>query len=65
MDRVKAMDGMWVTTMEKIAQHTRDTVQDIHTHARIAVPEFPDTGARFTPATVRHPQGTAPRPGRI
>ena len=63
MERVKSMDGMWVTTMEKIAQRTRDSVEEIHTHARIAVPGFPDTGARFTPATVRQPQGAPARHG--
>ena len=62
IDRVKSMDGMWVTTLEKIAQHTRDSVQDIHTHARLAVPEFPDTGARFTPAAIR--QANEAVPGR-
>ena len=57
------MDGMWVTTLEKIAQHTRDSVEEIHTHARIAVPGFPDTGAQFTPADVRQPQGATARRG--
>ena len=56
ISRVKAMDGMWVTTLEKIAQHTRDTVTEVHTHARIEVPGFPDAGARFTPAQVRQPE---------
>jgi hypothetical protein len=37
--------GDSVTTMEDIAKHTCDSVQEIHTHARIAVPEFPATGA--------------------
>jgi hypothetical protein len=49
--------------MEKIAQHTRDSVEEIHTHARIAVPGFPDTGAQFTPADVRQPQGATARRG--
>ena len=53
---------MWVTTMEKIAQHTRDSVEEIHTHARIAVPGFPDTGAQFTPAATV--QRGRCRPGR-
>ena len=53
ISRVKAMDGMWVTTMAKIAEHTRDTVTEVHSHARIEVPGFPDAGARFTPAQVR------------
>ena len=33
IDRVKAMDGMWVTTMEKIAEHTRDSVRSPHPRA--------------------------------
>lgn len=47
------MDGMWVTTMEEIAEHTRRTVEEVRTHARIEVPSFPDTGGRLTPAAVR------------
>ncbi|MNR67148.1 hypothetical protein D3C85_1909960 [compost metagenome] len=47
------MDGMWVATMEEIAEHTRRTVHEVHTHARIQVPSFPDTGAKFTPSVVR------------
>jgi hypothetical protein len=39
--------------MAKIAEHTRDTVTEVHSHARIEVPGFPDAGARFTPAQVR------------
>ena len=58
IERVKAMDGMWVTTMEEIAEHTRRTVTAVHEHARIEVPSFPDTGAAFTPATVRESKPT-------
>ena len=46
------MDGMWVTTMERIAEHTRATVNEIHTHGRITVPTFPGAGAAFEPARV-------------
>ena len=53
MERVKAMDGMWVTTMENIARHTKATVTEVHTHARIEVPVFPGAGAQFKPAVVR------------
>jgi peptidoglycan-N-acetylglucosamine deacetylase len=53
ISRVKGMDGMWVTTLAGIAEHTRDTVTEVHSHARIEVPAFPDAGARFTPAQVR------------
>ncbi|MET3175059.1 UNVERIFIED_ORG: hypothetical protein ABIB52_002921 [Arthrobacter sp. UYCu721] len=38
IERVKCMDGMWVTTMEEIAEHARRTVEEVHTHARIEVP---------------------------
>jgi hypothetical protein len=66
MERVKGMDGMWVATMEEIAEHTRRTVQEVHTHARIEVPSFPDTGAKFTPAAVRESGQPPPAepPGR-
>ncbi len=47
---------MWVTTMAKIAEHTRDTVTEVHSHARIEVPAFPDAGARFTPAGISQAQ---------
>jgi peptidoglycan-N-acetylglucosamine deacetylase len=53
MERVKAMDGMWVATMEQIARHTKATVSEVHTHARIEVPVFPGAGAHFQPAGVR------------
>jgi peptidoglycan-N-acetylglucosamine deacetylase len=59
IERVKGMDGMWVTTLEQIAEHTKATVSEVHTHARIEVPSFPDTGARFTPAAVRESRPAA------
>ncbi|MFC9335732.1 polysaccharide deacetylase [Arthrobacter sp. NPDC057009] len=55
IERVKGMDGMWVTTLEQIAEHTAATVADIHTHARIEVPLAPGFGARFKPGQVRVP----------
>ncbi|MET4620984.1 peptidoglycan/xylan/chitin deacetylase (PgdA/CDA1 family) [Arthrobacter sp. 2762] len=55
IERVKDLEGMWVTTLAEIAQHTKDTVQEIHTHARIDVPLFPGAGASFRPAQVRVP----------
>lgn len=55
MEQVKDLDGMWVTTLAEIAQHTKDTVQEIHTHARIDVPLFPGAGASFRPAQVKIP----------
>ena len=55
IERVKGLEGMWVTTLAEIAQHTKDTVQEIHTHARIDVPLFPGAGASFRPAQVQVP----------
>ena len=55
IERVKGLEGMWVTTLAEIAQHTKDAVQEIHTHARIDVPLFPGAGASFRPAQVRVP----------
>ena len=55
IERVKDLDGMWVTTLADIAQHTKDTVQEIHTHARIDIPLFPGAGASFRPAQVHVP----------
>ena len=56
IERVKDLDGMWVTTLAEIAGHTASTVQEIHTHARIDVPMFPGAGASFRPAQVRNPE---------
>ena len=55
IERVKAMDGMWVTTLEQIAEHTKATVSEVHTHARIEVPAAPGYGARFKPGQVQVP----------
>ncbi|APX02945.1 polysaccharide deacetylase family protein [Arthrobacter sp. QXT-31] len=55
IERVKGMDGMWVTTLEQIAEHTAATVADVHTHARIEVPVAPGFGARFKPGQVQVP----------
>ncbi|WP_314324972.1 polysaccharide deacetylase [Paenarthrobacter ilicis] len=57
IERVKDLDGMWVTTLARIAKHTKDTVHQIHTHARIDVPLFPGAGASFRPAQVTTPAG--------
>jgi peptidoglycan/xylan/chitin deacetylase (PgdA/CDA1 family) len=55
IERVKGMDGMWVTTLEQIAEHTKATVSEVHTHARIEVPAAPGYGARFVPGRVQVP----------
>lgn len=62
MDRVKSLDGMWVTTMAEIAEYARQSVEEIHSHARIAVPGFPDTGARCTGAWPRRSARVKLRP---
>jgi hypothetical protein len=55
IERVMGMDGMWVTTLEQIAEHTKATVAEVHTHARIEVPTAPGYGARFKPGQVQVP----------
>ncbi|UKA53384.1 polysaccharide deacetylase [Arthrobacter sp. FW305-BF8] len=55
IERVKGMDGMWVATLEQIAEHTKATVGEVHTHARIDVPAAPGYGARFKPGHVQVP----------
>ena len=55
IERVKGMDGIWVTTLEQIAEHTKATVAEVQTHARIDVPVAPGFGARFTPRQVQVP----------
>ncbi|MFJ4026783.1 polysaccharide deacetylase [Paenarthrobacter sp. NPDC089989] len=55
IERVKGLDGMWVTTLAEIAAHTKASVQEIHTLARIDVPLFPGAGATFRPAQVKVP----------
>ncbi|WP_284975009.1 polysaccharide deacetylase [Arthrobacter sp. efr-133-TYG-104] len=55
IERVKDLEGMWVTTLAAIAGHTKSTVQEVHTHARIDVPLFPGAGATFRPAQVSAP----------
>jgi len=55
IERVKGMDGMWVTTLEQIAEHTKATVSEVHTHARIDVPTYPGAGARFKSGQVQVP----------
>ncbi len=42
IEGVKALDGMWVTTLEEIAMHAAQVVTEVRTHARYDVPTFPD-----------------------
>jgi peptidoglycan/xylan/chitin deacetylase (PgdA/CDA1 family) len=43
IEAVKALDGMWVTTLAQIAEHAARTCTDVHTHPRFEVPSFPDS----------------------
>ena len=42
IEGVKALDGMWVTTLEEIARHAADVTTEVRTHTRYEVPSFPD-----------------------
>lgn len=42
IEGVKALDGMWVTTLAQIAQHAATVCHDVYTHPRLSVPSFPD-----------------------
>lgn len=57
IERVKGLDGMWVTTLAEIARHTKDTIREVHSHARIDIPLFPGAGATFRPAEIKVPTG--------
>jgi peptidoglycan/xylan/chitin deacetylase (PgdA/CDA1 family) len=43
IEGVKALDGMWVTTLEEIARHAASVVTETRTHVRYEVPGFPDS----------------------
>ena len=42
IEGVKALDGMWVTTLEEIARHAATVTTEVRTHTRYDVPAFPD-----------------------
>lgn len=42
VEEVKGLEGMWVTTLAEIAEHTARTTTDIRVHDRYVVPAFPD-----------------------
>jgi len=42
IEGVKALDGMWVTTLEDIARHAAQVTTEVRTHARYDVQAFPD-----------------------
>lgn len=50
IETVKAMDGMWVTTLAEIAAHAERTCTETVVHTRFDVPAFPDVQIRRTPA---------------
>jgi hypothetical protein len=49
VENVKAMDGMWVTTLADIAAHAQRTCTETFVHTRFEVPTFPDVDVRPTP----------------
>ena len=49
IENVKAMDGMWVTTLADIAAHAQSTCTQTFLHTRFEVPTFPDVDIRPTP----------------
>ncbi len=57
IERVSGLDGMWVTTLAEIAEHTARTVTEVHTHARVDIAAFPETGVVMTAASRRRPAG--------
>jgi peptidoglycan/xylan/chitin deacetylase (PgdA/CDA1 family) len=42
IETVKAMDGMWVTTLGEIAEHADSVCRETVTHTRFDIPTFPD-----------------------
>lgn len=38
IERVKSLDGVWITTLEQIAEHARTVVTDVHRHQRLPDP---------------------------
>lgn len=56
IENVKAMDGMWVTTLGDIAAHAQRVCTEPFAHTRFEVPTFPDVQIRQispAPVTVR------------
>ncbi len=56
IENVKAMDGMWVTTLADIAAHAQRVCTEPFVHTRFEIPTFPDVQLRRTspaPETVR------------
>lgn len=53
IERVKALDGMWVTTLAEIAEFARANCVDTVVHTRFEVPTFPDVRIRTSPVDER------------
>ena len=51
IENVKAMDGMWVSTLAEIAEHADRTCEHTYVHTRFEVPAFPDVPIRRTPGS--------------
>ncbi len=49
IENVKALDGMWVTTLAEIAEHAQRACTGTYLHTRFEVPTFPDVDIRPTP----------------
>ena len=50
IEKVRNMDGMWVTTLGEIAAHTENACAESVVHTRFEVPTFPDVDIRPIPA---------------
>lgn len=46
IERVRSMDGMWVTTLADIAAHAQQACTETYLHTRFEVPAFPDVDVR-------------------
>ncbi len=46
VETVKAMDGMWVTTLADIADHAERSCTETRVHARFDIPTFPNVDIR-------------------
>lgn len=44
IERVKSLDGMWVTTLADIAEHARGVLTEVHTHRQLDAHSFPPKG---------------------
>lgn len=54
IEKVRNMDGMWVTTLGEIATHAENACTETVVHTRFEVPTFPDADIRPIPAPSDH-----------